>query len=131
MNARIHILALVTLATLVTPRICRADGNELLKQCAPVVALMDDAGNFSSSTRKSHEMGFCVGIAQGITNLNLLYQYANMKTLFCLPTGGIQNGQAVRVIVKWLREHPERLHESEGVLAVSAFVDAYRCQPAR
>ena len=36
--------------------------------------------------------------------------------------------QLGRVLVKWLREHPEKLHELKGTLTWAAFMDAFPCK---
>ncbi len=37
--------------------------------------------------------------------------------------------QLARVLVKWLREHPERLHEPKMTLTLAAFQAAFPCPP--
>ncbi len=55
---------------------------------------------------------------QRMTQTNLAYQSVlNDNAQFCLPAGGITNGQAARIVVKYLRDHPEDLHRNEFVLA--------------
>ena len=39
-----------------------------------------------------------------------------------------QNGQAIRIFVKFLQEHPERLHEPESWLMMSALEEAFPCE---
>jgi Rap1a immunity proteins len=45
----------------------------------------------------------------------------------CLPDNATLL-QLARVLVKWLREHPERLHEPKSVLTTAALRDAFPCQ---
>jgi hypothetical protein len=102
-----------------------ADGNDLLKQCGVAVAFIDGA---RIETRDSPNISFCLGFLQGITQTNVLYQQAQKSDAqFCLPTSGITNGQAARIVVKYLRDHPEALHNGEFVLAVWAFKEAFPC----
>ena len=90
-----------------------ADGNRLLKQCGFVVSLMDGPKP-KLSTESFGEMMFCMGFLQGITNLNLVYQVGlKSDARFCLPEEGISNGQAARIVVKFLRNYPEELHKKE------------------
>jgi len=104
----------------------KPDGNRLLKDCGAVVALLDDA---KSDIAESYQVGFCVGFMQGVTQTNLVYQsMVKDKAQFCLPAGGIQNGQAARVVVKYLRDHPENLHMNQTVLAFWAFKAAFPCK---
>lgn len=129
MNRRTAALVLAVIVTVLQPEATLADGNLLLKQCTPIMSFLDNAGNVLSNVENTFDAGFCLRMAQGITNTNMMYQYAMQKTLFCLPTGGIQNVQAVRVIVKYLKEHPEQLHEHEATLAIMAFIQAFPCTP--
>ena len=36
--------------------------------------------------------------------------------------------QLARVLVKWLREHPERLHEIKSILTTAAFRESFPCE---
>jgi hypothetical protein len=129
---RAVLTALVVLAPVLVPRTLWAadDGNQLLKQCGSAISFMDDE---AKKNTLANEFGipFCLGFVQGITNTNLLYQHLNMKTLFCLPENGISNGQAVRIVVKHLRDHPEVLHHEAAMLAISAFREAFPCKEAK
>ena len=44
----------------------------------------------------------------------------------CLPT--VSNDQMARVIVKYLRAHPENLHWKAGQLTMLAFLEAFPCK---
>jgi len=97
------------------------DGNRLLEKC--------DAG-------PSEDKGFCGGYVAAamdaqVTLANSL-QAANeghkLTKMYCLPKGGIELGQAVRVTVKWLRDHPEKLHLSGDVLVIMALTDGFPCK---
>jgi len=51
-----------------------------------------------------------------------------LQTAFiCIPDG-VSPGQLARIVVKWLREQPESLHEPRSVLTLKAFTDAFPCQ---
>jgi hypothetical protein len=110
---------------LLFPCIAAADGNDLLSKCPAAVNLMDNR----SETDDYLGLGYCLGMMQGMTNLNKVYELRlGEKALFCTPESGIKNGQAARIVVKYLMEHPETLHENESFLAVSALKEAYPCQ---
>lgn len=47
---------------------------------------------------------------------------------FCVPANKITGGQVARVIVKYLKDHPERLHENETFLAIQALQAAFPCK---
>jgi hypothetical protein len=103
-----------------------ADGNDLLKRCGAVIAFLDGV---TIEPAKNVDISFCLGFMQGISQTNLLYQQIlKGDAQFCLPAGGITNGQAARIVVKSLRDHPEDLHKGEFVLAVWALKDAFPCK---
>ena len=105
----------------------RNDGNLLLPSCNAVVLAMDNG----TTPKDKFGMGFCLGLVQGITMSNRLQQASKSPAspLFCIPQDGIENGQAARVLVKYLREHPQHLHLDDFTLAISAFQEAYPCAP--
>ena len=74
--------------------------------------------------------GFCFGMMQGITSTNKYYQVTlgKKRALFCTPEQNIKNGQAARIVLKYLKEHPEKLHENDSVLAIEAFMEAFPCE---
>ncbi len=96
---------LIVIGILLLPASAVADGNELLKQCGTVVAFLDGA---EADISKDGQVQFCLGFMQGITQTNLAYQKVlNVNAQFCLPTGGVTNGQAARIVVKYLRIIPK------------------------
>lgn len=120
---------MIVVGILLLPASAFADGNELLKQCGTVVAFLDGA---KVDISKDGLVQFCFGFMQGITQTNLVYQKVlNDSAHFCLPDGGVTNGQAARIVVKYLRDHPEDLHRNEFVLAFWAFKEAFPCEKGR
>lgn len=101
------------------------DGNSLLKQCSTFSRIdSSEAGNPTGTELMS--AGFCLGLMQGIRHTNRAYGVVS-KTLFCEPEHGVTNGQAARVVTKYLQEHPEQLHESDSGLAMFALMEAFPC----
>lgn len=49
---------------------------------------------------------------------------------FCLPEGST-NCQYIRVLVAYLRSHPEKLHEKHIALTLSTFHEAWPCKLGR
>ena len=101
-------------------------GHELLTRCNTAVDIAE--GRITPTPTNAQDVGYCFGMMQGLRNLNQEYEtLLEGKALFCLPRG-INNGQAARVVVKYLKDHPEELHQPAVVLAITAFKDAYPCQ---
>jgi len=66
------------------------------------------------------DAGFCSGIVEG-TMWSL-----QIAKLVCLPNG-MTLGQGLKVLVKYMDDHPEALHEKTAELAARAFVKAWPC----
>lgn len=105
------------------------DGNMLLKACNAAVQY-DDTGK---SNGTSVDVGYCYGFVEGVRNTLAIWTIS-AKTLHeagphvCMPSEGIENGQAARIIVKYLKDHPEELHEFAALLAMEAFQNAFPCK---
>jgi Ssp1 endopeptidase immunity protein Rap1a len=109
------------------------DGNQLLRACALAMHLIDSPQAEIQALEKPQqalEAGYCLGLLRGLANMNMVWQDHTKDTsmFFCLPTEST-TGQWMRVVVKYLQEHPERLHEDDITLARLAFTSAFPCQP--
>jgi hypothetical protein len=130
------------------------DGNELLDYCGVVVALADSPTSLDSlsgdkSAEKMQQFNWCAGyleathdvLLQNDVNLTVIamtgvtlagpdkareYAFDTLRVA-CIPDQA-PILQLARVLVKWLREHPERLHELKSILTTAAFRDAFPCQ---
>jgi hypothetical protein len=75
----------------------------------------------------------CVGYVSGFTN-GVEYEAAYAKSLtnrkppapFCLPED-VENGQLIRVILKYIRDNPAVAHLPTGALIVDALGKVYPC----
>ena len=105
-----------------------ADGNELLRQCGSAVAFMDDPSKYVG---KAEEPMFCLGYMQGLTHMSRAYERATRPGFICLPDTGLSNEQAARVVVKYLRDHPELLHLHELLIVIPALKAAFPCGARR
>lgn len=84
-------------------------GNELLGFC--------DSKNLA-------EWGFCSGFIWGAADGHQLT--SDESASFCSPEGATSD-QMGRVVVKYLREHPEKLHEYAVLLVAVALIEAWPC----
>ena len=50
------------------------------------------------------------------------------KPYFCVPHGGMASAQAIRVVVKFLKENPAKLHQPETMLAMMALLNSFPCK---
>ena len=74
--------------------------------------------------------GYCLGYVSGLGDGVVAGAGQPPLRRYCLPEI-IRKDQEVRVVEKFLREHPSRLHLKESVLVVAAFVDAWPCPQSR
>jgi hypothetical protein len=132
------------------------DGNGLLDYCNHVVELMDnptsqtnpdDPVKFADNMMK---FGWCSGYIQAMREnidgwqLKFVVQfvpndgqkkpqparlYADEDYYAITIPPEVSVGQIARVLVKWLRDHPERLHEPPPILTIDAIKNAFPSQP--
>lgn len=109
------------------------DGNRLLRACTLAMRFMDSPQAQEQALGKPHqalEAGYCLGLLRGLTNMNMVWQQytKDASMFFCVPPES-KTGQWMRVVVKYLQEHPERLHEEDIALASLALTSAFPCLP--
>ncbi|WP_148193083.1 Rap1a/Tai family immunity protein [Pseudomonas syringae] len=108
-----------------------ADGNALLKQCQSAQQLID--GNQISST---YDAGECIGTLQAtVDTLEIArHTFSNDKNkplapLICWPSNKvIPKTQGLRIVIKYLEQHPQELHLNGSTLAVLALAGAFPCK---
>ena len=66
------------------------------------------------------DAGFCMGIVDG-----LMWSLPGWGVV-CLPKG-VTTEQGLKVLVKYMDDHPEELQERTEQLATSAFINAWPC----
>ena|SRR5215469_14594732 len=111
------------------------DGNRLLHNCGEALRAYDTNHVINENTV---EIGWCTGYVGGFTDgFDLRAEvesktYAEYQTLhsmyICFPDHSTLE-QDIRVLVKWLNDHPERLQENASTLVFSALRAAYPCTP--
>lgn len=117
------------LLTLGVPQRAAAnDGNGLLNDCAAAERVAD-GGQQSVDAIDAIR---CVTYVEGIGDMNSAYRVLlnerHEQPFFCQPDAGLQNQQAARIVVKYLRAHPERLHEPAVLLVTLALSEAFPCR---
>jgi Rap1a immunity proteins len=72
---------------------------------------------------------FCLGYVSGIEHMHMFAQWSGLSPIFCLPENA-DIGHVIRVVLSYLREHPEH-QQSDGIMVVTtALREAFPC-PAR
>lgn len=102
-------------------------GAEMLELCDPGVKTM--AGEVVSGEGNQKAL-YCSGYVSGfIDGMVVSGPFKGGPSLICLPPSGVDTEQVIRVYVKYLRERPERLHQSGRVLLYASLRNAYPCKP--
>ena len=97
-----------------------ADGNWLLGSCQLSVQLLDHP-KVPQNNLESWRDGYCRGIVRGV---------ASVSRVVC---GGdnVTHSQEVRVVVKYLQDHPQQLNVEGGLLIQMALAKAFLCKKIR
>jgi len=93
-----------------------AGGNWLLVSCQATLKQSDDPSSHPN-LYEAYRDGFCRGIVEGVSN-------ASPKV--CPPENSTY-GQQVRVVVKYMQDHPEELHMRNTTLLEKALAKAFPC----
>lgn len=100
-------------------------GSQLLDDCSVAIKKTSDMQGLDYQ-----KAAWCMGFLYGFTSANTAYVALEQtdEPLFCAPESGASVDQYSRVVVKYLEEHPEKLHMSAGPLALMALRDAFPCK---
>lgn len=110
------------------------DGNNLLQRCNEAVRQAET--NFRNTTLDAE---WCLGYVGGfVDSLDAVEMYesadfeeykSNRRALICFPEDSTI-GQDIRIVVKFLQDHPEKLHYRERNLVFMALQQAFPCPVA-
>ena len=108
----------------------KGDGSSLLTNCSLAVRVFD--GEKLSSVDAT-EGTFCVDYISGIHDTDFMVQMLEEHEKITLmkhacPPSNASTVQAVRIVVKYLHDNPERLHMPASVLVTDAIRSAFPCK---
>lgn len=108
----------------------KGDGSSLLTKCSLAVRVFDGE---KLSTADALDGSFCVGYISGIHDTDYMVQMLEEHEKISLmkhacPPSNASTGQAVRVVVKYLRDNPERLNLPASVLVTDAIRSSFPCK---
>jgi len=85
-------------------------------------------GQDSNEVKALMDRTYSAGYVSGTIDSYMVLSDANPSDRFiCFPKQGISNHQAIQIIIKWLKEHPERLHETARINVLEALRTAFPC----
>lgn len=127
---RILIAVLVMTATVFGQQPRGRTGNDLLRQCNEMMKILDNSN--PPPGVDAGEAMYCVGYVGGAADFatvgevwNRVHDYKDAP--FCVPVEA-ERGQLVRVVVRYMNDHPEELHKDKVVLVMGAFSAAFPCK---
>ena len=76
------------------------------------------------------EMGFaCSTYVGGLTDgIGMFADQGSIQEMYCAPSG-VTHGQTIRLLVKYIKDHPEKSQETTRLLMLGALVTAFPCPP--
>jgi hypothetical protein len=124
------VLLVVTLLLIsAIPAFGETTGDDVLDSCQTAIHAYDSGGGLHFA------YGWCTGwVAAAMALTKLHNEWASFTEKkpsllqFCAPDPDIPVIQAVRVVVKYLKEHPEQLHGDGMGLTVAALKDSFPCK---
>lgn len=124
---KIYYCLIATIALLMmTTNAFGGDGNELLDSCQTAELFMNDKDRVVNLTDYGNARN-CLAEVYGVTATAGAYSTLLEKNhiyKICLPSNWT-TGQIVRVLLKYLRTHPEKLHQDSNFLIRHALLNAY------
>jgi Rap1a immunity proteins len=101
-------------------------GADLLGRCEAAEKSMD-GGNVSA--KESLDAMWCMGYISGLLDGFGIGDYRiGEEKAACPPEDGVTRIQALKVVNKWLREHPDAMQKSGRRGAILALTSAYPCK---
>lgn len=125
-----HILKCCTLIILLCsalPASAAVSGQELLNRCTASEKSVD--GTEKLTGEEMLDAMWCMGYMSGLLDGFSVgdYKVGDAKVM-CAPEEGLTRTQAMKIVNKWLREHPEALPKSGRRGALLALANAYPCK---
>ena len=95
-------------------------GTDFLRQCDEGRLNRSDA---VAAAQYMRCMGYIQGFLEGHT---VLIAVSGAKPSYCYPEN-VDTGQVRRIVIKFLRDDPEKTHLAVSVLVEKALIDAFPC----
>jgi|HubBroStandDraft_5_1064220.scaffolds.fasta_scaffold168950_2 hypothetical protein len=100
-------------------------GNDLLPVCSVAVDVLDKK---DGSNDQAHDAVECFQYVSGfLDGYGVASAVDKGKPFLCFPKDS-NTGQMVRVVVKWMKERPEKLHLAASACVFEALGDSFMCK---
>jgi hypothetical protein len=120
MKSKLLPVALILMCFNTTPVFAQLEtGDQLLRMLT---------GQDSNEVKALMDRTYSAGYVSGTIDSYMTLSDANPSARsICFPKQGISNAQAIQIIIKWQKEHPERLHEAARTNVLEALRTAFPC----
>jgi hypothetical protein len=109
------------------------DGNSLQRECSLVMQIMEQHQEVPALA-DNMSAGICLGLVHGVAAALGLWQGVdvggtvdNTQLHGCMPDE-VRTIELIKVVLKYLNDHPNNLHLDDTRLIEMAIVDAYPCK---
>src|SRR5215470_8817814 len=120
------VLCAIFLGSSANAQVAFDTGNDLLRYCQSADAALAGRGATSADTQEALGEGFCMGVIGGIRFV-VTSSVMDPRYRLCIPKD-VSNGQALRVVVNYMRDHPDALNHTFSFVVLSALVEAWECR---
>ena len=100
-----------------------SNGSTLLKRCQSAI----DLTNKLPMDHDIYGSAYCFGFIQGFSESNTFFSALKNTRFFCIPEQ-VTLLQKTRVVLKYLTDHPNKLHENESYLVYDALLEGFPCE---
>jgi Rap1a immunity proteins len=91
-------------------------------------AFLSLCGNMPDNAPSGFQQGDCLGYIVGVDNgVQTAYDIENQPQPYCVPDA-VTHGQMIRVLIKFINDHPEKAHEETRLLEFEALMGAFPCK---
>ena len=80
-----------------------------------------------ASSKASEQETACLSYIRGFVDGMLMGVASEKYSAYCPPNSGVPMQQALLIVERYLREHPEKLHEEAGFVVGGALIEAFPC----
>ena len=127
----VGVLVILLAGSAVFPRIGVAEqdvsatntGNDLLRQCSVWKNLDSAAITESNSIEIATSVAYCGGLVYGVWHMTMVMLQLRESKVEFPPEATLD--QVIRIVIQYLETHPERLHETNYLLASTALIEAW------